>query len=250
MRIAIDASRTTVARVTGTEHYAIELISALIRLNTQHELILCFRDAPPPNLFPLSPLVAVRVLPQRRLWTHTRFAAALWHDRPDVTFVPAHTLPFFFPGCAAVTVHDLGFRYFPAAHPRFQRLYLDWTTRSSAHRARVVFADSRATADDLARLYGLAPDKIRVVYPGVDAPPVGDVEQVRIRVEGDGDGGWLAGVPGAELAETGPRGLLVRLEPGAEVDAVLDAARAAGTVTHFSLERPTLTDLFRAAVTA
>ncbi len=179
MRIAIDASRTTVARVTGTEHYAIELISALIRLNTQHELILCFRDAPPPNLFPLSPLVAVRVLPQRRLWTHTRFAAALWHDRPDVTFVPAHTLPFFFPGCAAVTVHDLGFRYFPAAHPRFQRLYLDWTTRSSAHRARVVFADSRATADDLARLYGLAPDKIRVVYPGVDAPPVGDVEQVR-----------------------------------------------------------------------
>ena len=38
-------------------------------------------------------------------------------------------------------------------------------------------------------------------------------EQVRVRVEGDGDGGWLAGVPGAELAETGPRGLLVRL-PG------------------------------------
>ena len=31
---------------------------------------------------------------------------------------------------------------------------------------------------------------------------------------------------------------------------VLDAARAAGTVTHFSLERPSLTDLFRAAVSA
>jgi ABC-2 type transport system ATP-binding protein len=78
----------------------------------------------------------------------------------------------------------------------------------------------------------------------------GEAEQVRIRVEGDGDGRWLAGVPGAELADSGPRGLLVRLASGAAPEAVLDAARAAGTVTHFSLERPTLTDLFRAAVTA
>ncbi len=78
----------------------------------------------------------------------------------------------------------------------------------------------------------------------------GGVEQLRVRVEGDGDGAWLARVPGADLAEKGPRGLLVRLAPGAHPDAVLDAARAAGTVTHFSLERPTLAELFRAAVAA
>ena len=75
-------------------------------------------------------------------------------------------------------------------------------------------------------------------------------EQVRVRVEGDGDGGWLARVPGAEVTDRDPRGLLVRLSPGASPEAVLDAARAAGTVTHFSLERPSLTDLFRAAVAA
>jgi ABC-2 type transport system ATP-binding protein len=78
----------------------------------------------------------------------------------------------------------------------------------------------------------------------------GGVDQVRVRVEGDGDGGWLSDVAGAELAEAGPRGLLVRLAPGAAPDAVLDAARAAGTVTHFSLERPSLAELFRAAVAA
>jgi len=42
----------------------------------------------------------------------------------------------------------------------------------------------------------------------------------------------------------------VRLANGGDPERVLDAARAAGTVTHFSLERPTLTDLFRAAVAA
>jgi ABC-2 type transport system ATP-binding protein len=78
----------------------------------------------------------------------------------------------------------------------------------------------------------------------------GGVEQVRVRVEGDGDGSWLAGVPGAEIADRGPRGLLVRLQQGESPEAVLDAARSAGAVTHFSLERPTLTDLFRAAVAA
>ena len=73
--------------------------------------------------------------------------------------------------------------------------------------------------------------------------------RVRVAVDGAAEG-WLARVPGAEVVATGPRGTLVALHDGAAPDAVLDAARAAGSVTHFSLERPTLTDLFREAVTA
>lgn len=179
MRIAIDASRTTVQRVTGTEHYAIELIRALIRLNTPHHLTLYFRDLPAADLFPASPLVQTRVLPQRRLWTHTAFAAALWRDRPDVTWVPAHTLPLLMPGKAVVTVHDLGFRYFPAAHPGWPRLYLNLSTAYSVRRARRILADSQATAADVTRFYGTPADKLRVVYPGVEPPPVGDVQAVR-----------------------------------------------------------------------
>ncbi len=76
----------------------------------------------------------------------------------------------------------------------------------------------------------------------------GEFEQVRVRVQGDADGRWLAGLPGAELADSGPSGLLVRLHDGGSPDQVLDAARAAGTVTHFSLERPSLADLFRQVV--
>jgi glycosyltransferase involved in cell wall biosynthesis len=88
-------------------------------------------------------------------------------------------LPFLFPGRAAVTVHDLGYRHFPSAHPADTRRYLDWTTRYSARRARVILADSQASAGDLTRFYGTPASKIRVVYPGVDAPPSGDIEAVR-----------------------------------------------------------------------
>ena len=179
MRLAIDASRTTVARVTGTEHYAVEMIRALIGLNNTHDITLYFRDTPPPDLFPPSERVTQRVIPFSRAWTHLRFAAELWRDRPDLTWVPAHTLPLLFPGRAAVTVHDLGYKFFPLAHPLKQRLYLDGTTRYSAARASVVLADSQATADDLTRFYETSASKIRVVYPGVDAPTISDVAGVR-----------------------------------------------------------------------
>src|SRR5690606_29062787 len=124
LRIAIDASRTTSARVTGTERYALQLTRALIDLDSTHHFWLYFRDTPPPDLFPCDERVVTRLLRQPRLWTHTAFAAALWRDRPDVTFVPAHSLPLIAPGRMAVTVHDLGFRYFPEAHPWWPRLYL------------------------------------------------------------------------------------------------------------------------------
>jgi ABC-2 type transport system ATP-binding protein len=71
-----------------------------------------------------------------------------------------------------------------------------------------------------------------------------DGTRVRVAVAG-ADDGWLAAVPGATVTARDPRGALVET---ASPDALLDAARAAGSVTHFSLERPTLTDLFREAV--
>lgn len=176
LHIAIDASRTTVARVTGTEHYALALIRALIALDRPHTLHLYFRDAPPEDLFPRAAHVRRHIIPWPRAWTHLRFAAALWRLRPDVTFVPAHTLPFAFPGRAVVTAHDLGFRHFPQAHPTRQRRYLDLTTRYSARRAAVVLADSQATANDLGHFYATPPGRVRVVYPGVDAPPIHEVD--------------------------------------------------------------------------
>jgi ABC-2 type transport system ATP-binding protein len=72
---------------------------------------------------------------------------------------------------------------------------------------------------------------------------------VRVGVRDAGEE-WLAGVPGAEVVDRGAEGLLVALRDGAPPEALLDAARAAGTVTHFALERPTLAELFRKAVAA
>lgn len=168
LTIAIDASRTTTAQRTGTENYALNLIRALLTLDTPHQYVLYFRDRPAAGLIPDHPRLTRRVLWSPRAWTHTRLALALWRSRPDVTFVPAHTLPFWFPGPAVVTIHDLGYKYFPEAHPVAARWYLDLTTRYSVRRATRVIADSLATGHDIAAHYRIPENKIAVVYPGVD----------------------------------------------------------------------------------
>ena len=78
----------------------------------------------------------------------------------------------------------------------------------------------------------------------------GRQDRRHIRVEVAGGHDWLARVPAAEVVDRSGDAVVVALTDGATPDDVLEAARSAGTVTHFSLERPTLTDLFRKAVAA
>lgn len=176
MLIGVDASRATVARRTGTELYALCLIEALLALETEHYFRLYFSQPPPAGLFAGSPRVERRTIPFPRLWTHVRLALEVAIRPPDVLFVPSHVLPLWTRPPGAVTVHDLGYLYFPEAHPPRQRWYLDWSTRHNARTARVVIGDSDATRQDLIARYGVPPSKIVVAYPGSnpDLAPVTD----------------------------------------------------------------------------
>ena len=166
MRIAVDASRTVVAQRTGTERYSLELVQRLARLGG-HDYTFYFNRPPPPALLSLGPAWRPRVIPFPRLWTHLRLAAELARDRPDLLFVPSHVLPLAYRGRSVVTVHDLGFRLFPRAHPPAALAYLELSTRWAARNATSLIAISRATAEALTRWYGVDPARIRVVHEGV-----------------------------------------------------------------------------------
>jgi ABC-2 type transport system ATP-binding protein len=80
----------------------------------------------------------------------------------------------------------------------------------------------------------------------------GAAEHRRVRVElADAPpADWLAAVPGVRPVEPLARGAVVELTDSVPPDAILDAARRTGSVVHFSLERPSLAQLFREAVAA
>ncbi len=179
MLIGIDASRAVAAHPTGTEVYSRRLIQALLTLESPHRFRLYFRSRPPADAFPGAELCVIRF---PRLWTHLRFSWEMTRRPPDVLFVPAHVLPLVHPRASLVTVHDLGYLYFPKAHPWRQRLYLHVSTRWDARAAAHLLADSEATKADLAARYGISLDKITVVYPGHDETlaPVRDLAAIEV----------------------------------------------------------------------
>lgn len=181
LTIGFDASRAARAQRTGTETYALELLKALAKIAPATYRLRLYTPYPPQhNDWPAGPNIETRVIPFPRLWTHLRLSAELHRHPPDVLFVPAHVLPLSCPVPAVVTVHDLGYKYYPAAHRPFARRYLDWTTRRHTRVAAHVLADSQATKQDLLDFYGAEPTKISVVYLGRDESlaPVFDPQRI------------------------------------------------------------------------
>ncbi len=170
MNIGIDSSRLAVGKRTGTENYAYQVTRRLIE-NQQQNYTLYF-NRPPSSLqlhgLTISDNVKIRSMPFPRLWTHLRLSREMLQHPPDALFVPAHVLPLIHPARSVVTVHDLGYLYYPEAHTANARRYLDWATRYSASKARMVICVSHATATDLTRHYAIDPAKIRVIPHGYD----------------------------------------------------------------------------------
>ncbi len=173
MLIGVDASRSTAQRLTGTERYSREVIAELMRLGSpQHKFRLYTRSAENPIRIGIEyKNTKVAQLAPPRLWTHLALGPHVLREPPDALFIPAHVLPIQFWRRRArprtvVTIHDLGYRHFPQAHPLRQRLYLDLATRFSAQHADALIVDSSATLEDVARAYAIHPTKMHVAHPG------------------------------------------------------------------------------------
>ncbi|GIV97635.1 MAG: glycosyl transferase family 1 [Herpetosiphonaceae bacterium] len=166
MHIGIDISRIATGRRTGTENYTYELLAALAQIDHRNRYTL-YCNRLPAALPPLGLNFRLRRIPLPRLWTHLRLGPELRLHPPDLAFIPAHVIPALPPRRSVVTIHDLGYLYFPEAHPAAQRLYLRISTRWSAFASSHIIADSQATRNDLIRYCGTPSGKITVVPLGV-----------------------------------------------------------------------------------
>lgn len=177
MLIGIDSSRAVTAHLTGTERYAREVIAAMIRCAPQHRFRLYLRDGHAAErdafLASLSGDVEPAIFGPARLWTHVGLSNEIAARPPDALFVPAHVLPAGMARTdlrnkirAVATVHDLGYKHFPDAHPMRQRAMLDIGTRFTVSNAHIVIADSASTKRDVLAFYGVQESAVRVAHPG------------------------------------------------------------------------------------
>jgi glycosyltransferase involved in cell wall biosynthesis len=123
--------------------------------------------------------------PVRFLWEQAVQPWAARRAGLDLLHCPAFVGPLYAGTPFVVTVHDLSFVLFPEGFRGWNRTYLRLLTSRSVKRARRVIAVSESTRQDLVRLYGLSPNRVDVVYNGVDAAfrslPSGEVAAFRAR---------------------------------------------------------------------
>ncbi|PIS42114.1 MAG: hypothetical protein COT24_05250 [Candidatus Kerfeldbacteria bacterium CG08_land_8_20_14_0_20_40_16] len=119
MIIGIDASRANEVKKTGTEWYAYYLIQEFKKIaDPNDQLILYTKEPLRDDLAILPSNFKNKVLswPPKYLWTQIRLSWEMIFKKPDLLFVPAHTIPFVHPKNTVTTLHDVGFE-------RFQELY-------------------------------------------------------------------------------------------------------------------------------
>jgi len=168
MLIGIDASRIAKPIRTGTETYTIELVKALSQIDRKNEYILYSPKSIEEQLPGLGANFKFKVLPFGRFWTQIRLTREMINHKPDMLFVPAHTLPLVFPSKSVVTLHDLGFKHFPELYSSGDLLYHNWAMGHSVKHASHIIAISQFTKKDILSCYTLDPAKITVIYEGYD----------------------------------------------------------------------------------
>jgi len=166
LRAGIDG-RDLLRKRTGVVNNTLNLARELTAAHPSQVIVYADRpdsaSEPPPPGVPLRQLHAPPIL-----WKHVALPLALAHDRVSVFHSPTGTLPLL-AGCPqVVTIHDL----FAAVEPHWFAPRTGWqlrtTQRRAARAADAVIAVSECTRRDLVERYGVPPERIRVVYNGLD----------------------------------------------------------------------------------
>ncbi|EKD75907.1 MAG: glycosyl transferase, group 1 [uncultured bacterium] len=196
--LGIDASRANVRQRTGTEWYCFHLLQELVRLIPldQYQVTIYVKAPLVEDLRTLAEHWQVRVLrwPPRLLWTQLRLSLAMLRKsrRPDLLFIPAHTIPLIHPQQTVYVAHDLGFEREPQLYAntyiggRIMNIiirlltfgkygtseldYHRWSMRFAVKKAAKIIAISQFTKTELQHFYSVPNERVAVIYNGYNKP--------------------------------------------------------------------------------
>jgi glycosyltransferase involved in cell wall biosynthesis len=104
------------------------------------------------------------------IYSHLFFSHYLCRAKLDVCLFPANIIPLGYNGQAILTIHDLAVYKFPELFPEklidFDRRIL---VPRSLKKAAKIIAVSQSTKKDIIELFKIQPDKIEVIYEGVNS---------------------------------------------------------------------------------
>ncbi len=176
MKIAVDLRSLSSGQFTGVENYALNLLDALLALDKKNSYILFYNSLGNGKTLDLNFINSTTKLTRypNRLLNLALMARATTLEKVigdfDCLFMPNLNQFNIAPSARlALTVHDLS----PVVTPEFydvkRRMWHKFLNYKRAFgRANVIFAVSEYTKNDLIRIFGISPEKIKVAYPGIN----------------------------------------------------------------------------------
>ncbi|MBU1148898.1 glycosyltransferase family 4 protein [Patescibacteria group bacterium] len=170
MIIGIDASRANQTERTGTEWYSYILLKKFAELDQKNQFRLYVKNPPSEDLLHFGDNFQVKKLgwPISRLWHQGRLSLEMMMKKPDVLFVPAHTIPLIHPEKTVTTCHDIGFEKFPELYSPAELKYHRWSMNFAIKNARKIITVSEFSKQEIINTYKCKAGLIEVVYHGVN----------------------------------------------------------------------------------
>jgi glycosyltransferase involved in cell wall biosynthesis len=101
-------------------------------------------------------------------WSYGYFPLQLRRGKFDLLHSPSFVVPFGCPCPTVATIHDVSFLMFPEHFERRWRNYMKYVMPSVLRSVSAVICVSECARQDLLKFYKVAPEKVHVVYNGID----------------------------------------------------------------------------------
>jgi glycosyltransferase involved in cell wall biosynthesis len=102
------------------------------------------------------------------VWSHGYFPHLLRKGKFDLLHSPAFLVPFGCPCPSVATIFDVSFLMFPEHFERRWRTYMKFVMPSVLRSVSAVICISENAKKELLKFYKVSPDKVHVVYCGID----------------------------------------------------------------------------------
>ncbi len=191
MRIGIEARSLQVAHY-GVARFLINVMLNCLEAEGSNEYILYVSEAIPPAEAPIPESERLRysVLKAKPsiAWRHLALPLRMRKDGCDLHFSPSYFVPMLKVCPEVVAVHDITFKVHPEWFSEDKRMLFDEIFWRRVAKAEALITVSEYSKGDLIEYLGVAADRIRVIYPGVEAHfrPVEDEAALRAVTEKHG----------------------------------------------------------------
>jgi glycosyltransferase involved in cell wall biosynthesis len=178
-------------KLDGIGWFSYETLKRITRAHPEHHFIFLFDREPDASMIFSDNITPLVLAPQARhpflfwIWFEFSVRGILRDLKPDLFLSPDGYLPLGGKTPKLAVIHDLNFAHYPQDLPWLVRKYYNYFFPKFAKKATRIATVSQFSKTDLIHTYGIAPEKIDIVYNGCDTgyKPLPEAVQQATRAE-------------------------------------------------------------------